>query len=80
MLCKRTLSVWSDGYRRSLYLFLQPVVVLDDARHDNVGPLHVECDVSRRLLLMEKTTNNKTTGEFSPRAEERQQRDDVLDL
>lgn len=34
-----------------LHLFFQPVVVLDDGRHGNVGALHVEGDVSRRLLL-----------------------------
>lgn len=33
------------------YLLLQPIIVLHDACHGDVSPLHVESDVTRGLLL-----------------------------
>lgn len=43
----------------SPHLFLQPVVILDDARHGDVGTLHVESDFSRRLVLQKQVEKEK---------------------
>lgn len=39
---------------KDAYLLLQPVVVLHDASHHHVSTLHVEGDLSRRLVLGNK--------------------------
>lgn len=54
--------------RRRPYLLLQPVVVLDDGGHGDVGALHVERDLRRGLLLPQKGTNRCVRPRRSPRS------------
>lgn len=40
-----------SSFSPGLYLFFQPVIILDYARHGNISTLHIESDLSCRLLL-----------------------------
>lgn len=51
----------TEMFSSSLYLFLQPVIVLDDACHGNISALHIESDLSRRLLLNQNTNGSQPT-------------------